>query len=389
MAQPSDPARIEALAQWLVDGAPPLSDGRSIVRAFCEKLNEANVPVDLFRLFIFTIHPTIKGRRLQWTQATGTKINEADFKLFETVEYYDNPLPQVIKARKSLRRRLIDPDCPHDFRVVGELIAAGYTDYLIQPVVYMDGEVHTMSWTTRHPGGFSPEAIAALEKLNAPIARLAESYILRLNAENIISTYVGREAGAKVLKGQIKRGDFESIEAVILFADLKGFTQFSGERPVSEVLDRLNRFFDALEGPIARNGGEILKFMGDGILAIFPVRAAHGTGETAMLALAAVSDARKALQNETFGFRSALHFGQLAYGNIGASRRLDFTAIGPAVNLTARLLGAASGIECDDVVSAAFAGLVKTPCKLVARLHLKGIDGETDVYAPPSLSAKA
>jgi adenylate cyclase len=387
MAQAVDAEKIGQLVEWLVDGARPSANGRTIVRQFCERLNGAGVPVDLYRLFIFTIHPSILGRRLQWTAATGTTITEADFAFFSTAEFKDNPIPMVMRTGKGMRRRLT-PEAGKEFPVLADLIRDGFTDYLIQPVIYVDGDVHTMSWATKHPEGFSDAAIAALERVRAPITRLAESYILRLNAENIISTYVGREAGAKVLSGQIKRGDAEDIRAVILFADVKGFTDFAAGNPVVDVLARLNRFFDAFEEPIARHGGEILKFIGDGLLAIFPLGAAVGSEKTtAQAALAAVAEARAALDREAIGFRSALHVGSLSYGNMGAKRRLDFTAIGAPVNLAARLLGAAGDLGVDDVISADLAEALGRPCALAGLVNLKGVPGETAVHLPPHPAA--
>jgi adenylate cyclase len=381
-----DEKKIDALFDWMCDGARPAADGRKIVAQICEKLNAAGVPVDLYRLFVFTIHPLIKGRRLQWTAKTGTIINEASFSLFETGEYHDNPLPHVIKTQQPLRRRLVDPDCPHDYKVVGELIAEGFTDYLVQPVIYIDGEVNTMSWSTKHREGFSDSAIAALERIRPPLARLIESYILRLNAAFIISTYVGRGAGHKVLSGHIKRGDAEEISAVILFADFKNYTQLSNELPAGDVLERLNRFFDALEEPIGANGGEILKFMGDGLLAIFPVdeRESGSAAKVAAGARDALASAHARLA-ETGGadeFRAALHVGRLFYGNMGAASRLDFTAIGPAVNLTARLLGAASALGHDDVCSAEMARLLdRGEQAAIGNVELKGFKEKVPVFA--------
>jgi len=387
MARRVDTERIAELVEWLVDGARPSANGRTIVRQFCERLNEAGIPVDLYRLFIFTIHPSILGRRLQWTAATGTTITEADFAFFNTAEFKDNPIPMVMRTGKGMRRRLT-PEAGKEFPVLADLIDDGFTDYLIQPVIYVDGDVHTMSWATRHPEGFSDAAIDALERVRAPITRLAESYILRLNAENIISTYVGREAGAKVLSGQIKRGDAEEIRAVILFADVKGFTEFSADKPVAEVLARLNRFFDAFEEPIARHGGEILKFIGDALLAIFPLGSAAGAeNSTAEAALAAVAEARARLSGGDIGFRSALHVGSLSYGNMGARRRLDFTAIGASVNLAARLLGAAGDLGVDDVISSGLAAALERPYALAGIVRLKGVPGDTHVCLPPDSPA--
>ena len=377
---------IDELAVWMGDGAQPLADGRKIVDTICKRLNTAGVPVDLYRLFLFTIHPTIKGRRLQWTAETRTQITEADFALFDTDEFHDNPLPHVMETCQSLRRRLVDPDCPRDYKIVGELIAEGFTDYLIQPVIYVDGEVHTMSWTSRHKDGFSEDAVAALERIRAPLTRLIESYVLRLNAANIISTYVGRGAGERVLRGQIKRGDAEEISAVILFADLKNFTEMSNRQPVGQVLERLNGFFDALETPVVAGGGEILKFIGDEILAIFPIAERDGEAglhKAAQAASDAVAAARVTLSEtgSDADFRSAIHFGRLFYGNMGASHRLDFTAIGPAVNLTARLLSAASSLGHDDVCSAEIAELLDGGYREVSTMALKGFSEQQVVYA--------
>ncbi len=373
-------SKIDELLRWMGDGASPFSDGRTIVSHLCERLNAAGVPVDLFRLFLFTLHPLIGGRRLQWKAETGAIISDAPHQLFRTVEYFDNPLPHVIKTRQSLRRRLIDPDCPGDFKVIGELRADGFTDYLVQPVIYIDGEVHTMSWSSRHPDGFSDDAIAALERLRGPLSRLVESYLLRINAANILSTYVGRGAGEQVLQGHIKRGDAENIRAAILFADLKGFTAMSNSETAQVVMERLNAFYDALEAAIRAHHGEILKFMGDGLLAIFPVGKRGGDQEVVAQGLAAMREARVALAEAQSGYRAALHFGELAYGNIGAGRRLDFTAIGPAVNLCARLLEAASRLGCDDVCSATVNDMAGERFGLAGHVELKGFAGETPVH---------
>lgn len=389
---PVDRSRIKALREWMCEGAPPSADGRTIVADICTRLNEAGVAVDRFALFLFTIHPTIKGRRLAWSQDKGASIVEAGFALFDTDEYHTNPLPHVMKSRRSIRRKLSDPECPHDYKIVGELIADGFTDYLVQPVIYIDGEVNTMSWSSRREGGFSTEAIDALEWIRAPMTRLIESYVLRLNAANIISTYAGRNAGERILKGNIKRGDTEEIEAVILFADLKGFTSLSNSQPAGEVVAHLNRFFDTLEEPIIAAKGEILKFMGDGVLAIFPVR----TTEHKRVAQAAhdcVLSAARALTGDRTGdmtgdmvggknvpFRSALHIGRFHYGNIGASRRLDFTAIGADVNFTARLLSAAPTLGSDHVCSQAVADLLDVTPDLAGETELKGFAGAWPVY---------
>lgn len=376
-----DRDRLEELLFWMADGAPPLSDGRSIVEAICARLNGCGVPVDLFRLFLFTLHPLIGGRRLQWRAGQKVSIDNAPHALFLTDEYGRNPLPRVIETRQAIRRRICDPDCPDDFLVLGELRAEGFTDYFIQPVIYLDGEVHTMSWATRRPGGVSDDDIAALERVRPPLSRLVEIYLLRVNAASILSTYVGRNAGQAVLEGRIRRGDLERIRAAILFADLKGYTAMSNVLPAETVVGRLNAFFDALEAEISANCGEILKFMGDGMLAIFPVRSDDGARPAAVAALACVRSAAAALAGTEIGFRTALHFGELAFGNIGAGRRLDFTAIGPAVNFCARLLDAGGRVGVDHACSAAIADLAGEDLPMRAEVLLKGFDTPAPLFA--------
>lgn len=379
-----DQTAVTDLLDWMIDGARPIADGRKIIEAMCESLNAAGVPADRFALFIMTIHPTVAGRRMTWSAAEGCQILEADFEVFQTDEYFDNPLPLVAETRKSLRRRLCDPNCPEDYKIVRDLREAGFTDYIALPVIYINGETHTMSWSTRQPGGFSDEHIDLLERIRAPLTRLIESYVLRLNAANIISTYVGRDAGEKVLGGKIRRGDFETFSASILFADLKNYTRLSNEESADKVIDTLNQFYDAFEQPILENKGEILKFMGDGLLAIFPLseESREAAVESARAASRAVGQARRNLQKDApeIGFRSALHIGSMNYGNIGASRRLDFTAIGPQVNLTARLLGAASAINVDDVCSDYIGYLLEGHYEPHDEVELKGFDSMQSIY---------
>ena len=269
----------------------------------------------------------------------------------------------VMETGRTIRRRLEDPDCPSDFVILDELRAEGVTDYLIQPLEFSDGQIHAISWTTTRPGGFSDADLAALEAIRRPLARLTEIYALRRVLATLLATYVGRSTGQRILEGRIRRGDIERIHAVILLADLRGFTRLSDTLPGDRVIELLNGWFDALVPAIEAAGGEVLKFIGDGLLAIFPVGAEPATACGA--ALAAVGAAREALAAFNAGLRArgqaelrygmALHRGEVLYGNIGSATRLDFTTIGPAVNLTARLETLARDLGRDLLVSAAFA----------------------------------
>nr|WP_276562496.1 adenylate/guanylate cyclase domain-containing protein [Hoeflea prorocentri] len=208
--------------------------------------------------------------------------------------------------------------------------------------------------------------------------------MLRLNSAVLLSTYVGRNSGTLIRDGKVHRGDGEEITAVILFVDLKNFTQLSNERTGPELVALLNDTFDQLVPPVTARGGEILKFMGDGFFAIFPYEDEEGLAAMTGAAMDAVSEGMETLAENPTGdavsFRTALHCGTFHYGNIGGGDRLDFTAIGPPVNYTARLLSAAADLGCDNVVSDALARYAPERCDVAGSSELKGFEGEQTIW---------
>ena len=308
----------------------------------------------------------------------------------ETDTYRRSPVPVVFERALAIRRRLADPACPDDYEILAEMRAEGVTDYLIQPLPFTNGEVHAVSWTTRRPRGFGDDDMAALEAIRPPLARLAEVYALRRIAATLLNTYVGRDAGERILQGRIRRGDIERIDAVILLSDLRDFTAQSNRLPGEAVIGLLNSYFDCLVPPIEAHGGEVLKFVGDGLLGIFPVAA--DPREACRGALAAAAEARAALSEanaeraahgepeQRFGL--ALHLGEVLYGNIGSAGRLDFTTIGPAVNLTARLETLARDLGRDLVASTAFARHSPEPLHSLGTFRLRGFQMPEEVFAP-------
>lgn len=376
--EPSDTKKNpRELIDWMVGGARPLADARQIVSGICERLVALGVPVDRFMLFVYTLHPNLEGTRFRWIRGEGVDAASAPMGTFSTDIYTANPLPDVIENQTPLRRQLERSDCPQDYPIIGELRDQGFTDYLAQPLVFTSGETHACTWSSAHKGGFGDDDIAVLQQVNAPLARLTETYMLWLNAAVLLSTYVGRNSGGQILRGKVHRGDGEEISAVILFVDVKNFTQLSNEQSGHEVVTLLNDTFDCLVPPVTARSGEILKFMGDGFFAIFPYKDDVSLVERTEAAIEAVQEGREALRQteRDIGFRAALHCGTFHYGNIGGADRLDFTAIGPPVNYTARLLSAAARLECESIMSSALAKLVPGRCLLVGEMPLKGFEG--------------
>jgi adenylate cyclase len=228
--------------------------------------------------------------------------------------------------------------------VLLDLRADGVTDYFVAPLHFSNGEVHFSSWATRRPGGFTDADIEAIERVIPPLARIGEIRAWYRVAENLLTTYIGKNAGERVLAGHIRRGDTEAIHAAIWLSDMRGFTTLADTLPPQQLVDLLNRYFDCQVPAIHEHGGEVLKYMGDGLLAIFPIGAEADFSAICAAALAAGKTARghiaalhAAADGPALRFGLALHVGDVLFGNIGSGNRLDFTCIGPAVNLAARL----------------------------------------------------
>jgi adenylate cyclase len=251
-----------------------------------------------------------------------------------------------------------------DFGVLNDLRTEGATDYAAFPLLFTDGTIHVATWSTREPGGFTGKQFADLESVIAPLARVAEIRALRRTAGNLIDTYVGHQTGERILSGQIRRGYVEAIRAAIWLSDMRGFTAISEKLPPQALIDRLNTYFGAQVPAVLDHGGEVLKFMGDGLLAIFPITGDADPAAVCRRTLACARDVRSRIAglpraaetDDPIRFGLALHVGEVMYGNIGGGNRLDFTCIGPAVNLAARLEKVASKLGETVVASADFAG---------------------------------
>lgn len=263
-------------------------------------------------------------------------------------------------------RHRLTPNTPLGSLVLDDLRAQGITDYLAFPLVFTDGSVHVASMQTKQLAGFSESEVGALAKIVPPLARVAEVRALQRTAATLLDTYVGNRTGARILAGQIRRGHTDMLHAAIWLSDLRGFTALSDRLPPTDVVDLLNRYFDCQVPAILKAGGEVLKFMGDGLLAVFPT-ADDGSDERDVCAnvLNAAREARAAVRAlspaaagglpEQINFGLALHLGDVLYGNIGGRNRLDFTCIGPAVNLAARLEKLTAGLGRTVLASAEFA----------------------------------
>ena len=329
--EPDRGQKVQSIVDWMIDGARTVRLPQDILGELCQRLTAAGVPLHRAAVFVRTLHPDIMGRRFLWRPGEEVLVTDAPFSMLQSDEFKRNPVAAVMRDGTVIRRALDDAGCPDDFKILDEFRAEGITDYVAQPLSFTSGEIHAASWTTKRSGGFDSGDLAALEAIRLPLSRLAEIYALKRTAVNLLDTYVGRNAGERVLKGAIRRGDTERIRAAILLGDLRGFTRMANERPGEEVIGLLNAYFDCVVPPIEAHGGEVLKFMGDGLLAIFPLADAD-PAEICRAALAVASESAANLADRNADLAGhggpvlrhalAFHIGEVLYGNIGGPSRL-------------------------------------------------------------------
>lgn len=359
-------SELQKVTDWLIDGARSAASPTDMMAQTCERLVQAGIPLWRVGVFVRTLHPDIYGRNFIWRPGAGVELGTVDFDILNAPEFKASALSIAFTQGIEVRARMDDPESRR-FPIIEDMRAEGVTDYVVLPLRFIEGTINASSWTTKQPGGFSDDQLAALRRIVTPLARLIEIISLSRTATLLLDTYVGNRAGARILGGQIRRGHADSMHAAIWLSDLRGFTALSDRLPAETVVDILNGYFDCQVAAIRTHGGEVLKFMGDGLLAVFPIDEYVGDAQQVCgHVLEAARESRASVEAmhypigdavERFRFGVALHVGRILYGNIGGGNRLDFTCIGPAVNLAARLEKIAGRLHRTVVASEGFAGI--------------------------------
>jgi adenylate cyclase len=333
-----------------------------------------------------TLHPNVAGRAFFWRaeKPDEVEVDEAEHDWMGSAQHLASPVHAITQTGQAIRRRLADAACPMDFPVLAELRAEGMTDYYAAPLPSITGERLLASYTTRRPAGFSDAEMAALARVLPPVARVAEVMAWRRKAQNILEAYLGAQAGEKVLAGRIRRGDGEDIHAVIWFCDLRDSTPLADSMTREAFLKCLNEFFECVLGPVLEQKGEVLRFIGDAALAIFPVGA--DVAEACRRALAAAQeaigrmDALNARRERPLRFGIALHLGDVLYGNIGTPSRLEFTVIGAAANEAARIESLCKVLDRPLLLSAPVARHV-AGARSLGEHRLRGVGEPVELFS--------
>ena len=384
---------IEGIADWLTADARRAESFLHMFDELAWRLRAAGIPLLRASLHSGTLHPQFLGATYLWWRDTGqTQKVMITHELGETLTYDNNPVRRVREGREIMRRRLDGPNPQLDFTVLHDLKARGATEYFALPVTSAFGSgAHMACYVADRPGGFTEREAADLSALSERLSPIADMNSQRQIAENVLTAYLGPQTGPKVLAGQIRRGSGQAIAAVLWSSDLRRFTYLSDHLPAERVIAILNQLFDLQAKAITSHGGEILKFVGDGLLvSIFPVAVPADAERAAGNALAArPRQALAALREQAppegeppLEIVIALHYGTVIYGNVGSADRLDFTVIGPAVNLVSRIEAVAKSRDLSLVVSDDFAEAYRQLLPSLGRHQLRGLDQPHELFAP-------
>lgn len=384
---------FEPVHKWLLSTAWRISTMEDVLDGFCARLMAADLPLMRFAAAVGTLHPQFQGYYYIWRRGDGIEEFKGEHGVQSTDRFLNSPFLPVYEDGASVRHRLEGRVGGLRYPILEEMRDEGATDYVALPIEFGGGERTALSFAIDRPGGFTDSEILALYPAVSHLARVLEIKALRRTAINLLDTYVGHDAGEHILSGQVHRGDMERIQAVLWYCDLRRFTSLSEELPGAEVIKLLNDYFETMAAPLRDAGGEVLKFIGDAMLAVIRPRQSNMPRETtcqralaaaeqAMVDLGALNADRLARGVPEIRSGVALHVGEVLYGNIGTEDRLDYTVIGPAVNLASRIEDLSAEIEEPILVSADFAAMVERPMKLIGRHKLRGIADPQNVFAP-------
>lgn len=380
------------LIHWLMTDARKHADPIRFLDAFAAELRAAGVDVARITTGVPILHPQIFSFSLLWEFSKETTERLYRAGPTTTATMANSPIRIAYEGGGPTRCDLTAPPRDGEFAILGELRRDGLTDYVVYAVPFADGSFKALSLAIRRQAGFTPDELALFEAMIPALAFNLEVQALRRTARTLLDTYVGRQSGGRVLEGQIQRGSGETIRAVIWLCDLRGFTNLSESLSGDTLIDLLNSYFGAMCDAVASEGGEVLKFIGDAMLAIFPIgadrtatcRAALAAAKQAQAALAVENKRREQASLPHIDYGLALHIGDVIYGNIGSDTRLDFTVIGPAVNLTARIESLCRQLGRQFLLSSDFVEAGGVSATSLGRFALKGVGSEQEIFVPAS-----
>lgn len=384
----------------LVNAALEREQYDAVFKDLCNNLNAAGLPLLRVHLAMQTLHPLLASVDLTWIRDESFVLNTHEHGSGANESWLQSPLYWMITNKQtSLRQSFKDQKAVDRFPIFTELQQMGATDYLALVTPFGDPETvfeHQdgilTSWVSDASDGFDDDHIDCLNFLQPYVALVAMLSKQQNTASNVVSAYLGKEIGSQVLEGKIRLGDIERIPAVVWMCDLRNSTPMAEQLTADEYLQSLNAYFECTAGAVLSNGGQVLSFIGDAVLAVFPVTANLSLTTAAEQALAASHESRQRMKELNqrrakcsqgpMAFGLGLHVGDVHYGNIGVPSRIDFSVIGRVVNEVSRLESLTKEVGVPMLVSRAFKDIIDQPWRPLGTHRIKGVSEDLEVFAP-------
>ncbi|NND49471.1 MAG: adenylate/guanylate cyclase domain-containing protein [Rhizobiales bacterium] len=385
-----DTAQVE---DWLVHAAGGIADIEELVAGLATVIDGAGLHIDRLSVGVPFLLPHILGMQVLWARGSPVERRHIPAGPDSIRQLEDSPVKAAYQDGRTTRCRISPEPQEGEYPIIADLRAEGFSDYAVLAVRFSDQTFKALTIATRAPEGFTDASLEALGGLMVNLAPVLEVRTLRYLARSLLNVYVGPTASGRVLDGEVQRGEGAQIDAVIWFCDLRGSTDLANTLEGAELIGLLNEFFGEVTSAITDHGGEVLKFIGDSVLAIFPcgerppvgcpsVARAESAARDALQRIAALNTKMVANGGQAIGMGVALHVGRVFFGNVGGEDRLDFTVIGPAVNLASRIESLSGDTGKQLLVSEDFAKLTLGAYQALGSFHFKGIGGWQTVYVP-------
>ncbi|MDJ0683459.1 MAG: adenylate/guanylate cyclase domain-containing protein [Alphaproteobacteria bacterium] len=390
---------VHEISDWIIESSLNGIGADMLIKGFCERLNAAGLPMDRCSVAMSFLHPMFRAFSVNWSTDRGVQRNRFPHAGAQTDAWKKSPFKAMLDSDDhDIRLRIKDGEGMR-FSVIPELKERGFTDYYTtitsftwpqsKARSFLDGSMS--SWATKHPDGFDDSHIEALRRLIPRLGLGLKIYAREATTHNVVSAYLGNHAGSRVLDGQFKLGDGDEINAAIWFSDLRGSTEAADRMPAELFLTRLNRYFQCTAGAVMDHGGEVLRFIGDAVLAIFPISGPGGAERAARMAISAARDAIRRIEEdnkkppdddpEPLDFGLGLHMGDVYYGNIGVVDRVEFSVIGHTANEAARLQDLTKELHRTVIVSDSFASVATEDWEAMGSYQLRGVAEPQPIYA--------
>lgn len=391
---------IQQTSDWLVEETLRGTRADRVMKHLCEQMLKGGVPLVRGHFACGQLHPLFKAFSVSWNRDEGLMRDRFSYDGATSEAWLQSPLRAVMDPdRPEIRAKIHTGQGINEFPVLKDFKARGFTDYLCiragfsEPLDLalqnMDGCI--ASFATDAPGGFSDDCIKVIKRLFPRLAVALKTLVRETTAHNLASTYLGSQAGERVLQGHIHRGDCDSIRAAVWFSDMRGSTETADRMEPQLFLERLNRYFECTAGSVLDHGGEVLRFIGDAVLAIFPISGPGGAERAGRMALSAARDTVRRFEAlnadlpesdpTPIEFGLGLHVGDVLFGNIGVAERLEFSVIGPTANEVARLEDLTKSLDRTILASDAFMALVHADWEVLGSHKLRGVSDPQPVYA--------